>query len=533
MPLTTGKLPVDVLAEARTEQHLCAVPPGSPAWLSKRLADIGEAFEGLVAESAKGLISGTQVPFFEISQFGIERALTVLPVEPTFAESTKIVVLIDQIVAGLAEKLLTARQAVPRLVDHCVALSAAFALPGRLHRIIAANRQDAGKEVRDLAKGLQVTEVQARLMYDAYTDPNVDESFTGFVTTLSMNIDDPTQWDWSVQDHAVAFRKLLDNATAVWEVISNNRGVDRAGLEALVMPRFTLTEAPAQVLVGLLMDLETFDPRDVGTFLGDPTREMTAEATHLLQQTTDKEAMVILTPYYLKADGTERPGWTLSLAGLDSRSLDYLESYQHVRAGVGNALSLLKHNGSLALYEDRRQQRPDGEGVTGRAEGNTDFLYLASGEQLEGKCLTCLLIDDWREGFPNMQETTGIAFRYDSPQAEAPHVVLVAVPPRLSDQEEWTTDLLANTLLETIELFKVRMVGSDDIIGSDLGRHLPALLFGPDSEGKALFPSVPRFFFDFDIGSRYHYVPSEQLTASELATPDVTAVRGSGVELDE
>jgi hypothetical protein len=514
------------------EQALSQDPQGVSGALEnldERLTSIGNDFERTVVDTAAQLIAGGSVPFYEISQHGFEKALCVLPEKPTFAETTKIVGLLDQIVIAMSEKLNRARESTEAMVDHCAVLAAAFVHPETLRSIVASNSGNNVAAIQALARGLQITEAQATIIYEAYTDAS--ESFSGLVSAVAGKIGDGTQWDWLVQDHAIALRTLASHPEQIHSSVAS-ASASGADVVQTIMDGWLLTAKQAQIVIQEIQAIAAFDAALVGTYLDHPIKAQTAMATRLLQAVTDKEGMVIFTPHYLKAESAGRPGWTLNVGGLDSHSLDYLEPYRHVRAPVENALSLFEDDTSLRLYEDRRQQRPDGEGVSGRSEGNTDCLYLASPAQLSGECLTCLMIDDWREGFPNMQETTGIAVRYDSPEAEAPHAILLAVPPRLSEREEWTVDLLANTLLETIELMQVRMVGSADIIGSDLGRYFPALLFGPGSDGKALFPVAPRLLFDFDIGARHLYVPSERLTAAERKKPEVTAARGSGVELD-
>jgi len=85
-----------------------------------------------------------------------------------------------------------------------------------------------------------------------------------------------------------------------------------------------------------------------------------------------------------------------------------------------------------------------------------------------------LLLDEWSEMVPNLTESTGVAFYYDNPGAEAPQAVLVAVPPD-PNQTNWTTETLATIVNETLDLAKVRAVDGE-LLG-DLGQFLPALCF--------------------------------------------------------
>ncbi|MET9735778.1 hypothetical protein ABZZ79_35685 [Streptomyces sp. NPDC006458] len=81
-----------------------------------------------------------------------------------------------------------------------------------------------------------------------------------------------------------------------------------------------------------------------------------------------------------------------------------------------------------------------------------------------------LLLDTWPEILPNHEEETGVAFHYDAPGTQAPHSVLLAVPPTTAGQ--WSYDDLEATLLETLELAHVRAVDLCDL--GRYGQLLPA-----------------------------------------------------------
>ena len=68
-----------------------------------------------------------------------------------------------------------------------------------------------------------------------------------------------------------------------------------------------------------------------------------------------------------------------------------------------------------------------------------------------------LLVDEWTELVPSRDETTGIAFRYDPPDASAPQALLLAVPPVMG--EPWTVGGLNQVLLETLDLARIGHVG--------------------------------------------------------------------------
>ena len=133
--------------------------------------------------------------------------------------------------------------------------------------------------------------------------------------------------------------------------------------------------------------------------------------------------------------------------------------------------------------------------------------------------MSWLPVDSWTEGFPGMEERTGIALRYESPESEPPHVVLIAVPPKVDGSHEWTDDLLANCVLETIELMKVRMVGAHQVASCSLALALPQLVFGLPS-GVELFPTLMRLYYEYLANDTVFCVPASELSAAELAAAE-------------
>jgi len=83
-----------------------------------------------------------------------------------------------------------------------------------------------------------------------------------------------------------------------------------------------------------------------------------------------------------------------------------------------------------------------------------------------------LLLDDWSEVIPNQTEQTGIALHYESPQAQAPQAVLVAVPART--WYNWELDALVDSVEQTLKLTKARGVNLEHL---DFGQALPMNMF--------------------------------------------------------
>jgi hypothetical protein len=85
--------------------------------------------------------------------------------------------------------------------------------------------------------------------------------------------------------------------------------------------------------------------------------------------------------------------------------------------------------------------------------------------------LSGLFVDEWIEVVPNKDETTALTFQFDPPNSFAPQNVLVAVPP--VPGQDWTTETLRRVLVETLDLAKLRAVGTS-LLGA-AAQYLPAL----------------------------------------------------------
>ena len=96
-----------------------------------------------------------------------------------------------------------------------------------------------------------------------------------------------------------------------------------------------------------------------------------------------------------------------------------------------------------------------------------------------GAAVAGLMIDEWVEVWPSSQQTTGIALNYSDPTSRPPQAILVAVRP--DDFPDWTLQSLEGSVLEALDLAKIRAVDPDTL--GALGQHLPALYFAFNSAG--------------------------------------------------
>ena len=102
-----------------------------------------------------------------------------------------------------------------------------------------------------------------------------------------------------------------------------------------------------------------------------------------------------------------------------------------------------------------------------------------------------LLIDDWTEVIPTKDETTGISFNYNQPNAMPPQALLLAVTPKITGHWDWLA--LVGVLEDTLLRAKLRAVE-------------PALL---DKEDKAelsvLLPAILSSFSEYDLDIALDY----------------------------
>lgn len=84
--------------------------------------------------------------------------------------------------------------------------------------------------------------------------------------------------------------------------------------------------------------------------------------------------------------------------------------------------------------------------------------------------LSGLVVDEWVETVPSVEEMTGLTFHYDAPAARAPQAILLAVPGE-ADQDHWTLDGVIATIREAIDLAKLRGLTPDELPAT--GTFLP------------------------------------------------------------
>jgi hypothetical protein len=112
-----------------------------------------------------------------------------------------------------------------------------------------------------------------------------------------------------------------------------------------------------------------------------------------------------------------------------------------------------------------------------------------------------LMVDEWVEVLPSAQQITGLSFHFDDPTARAPQAILLAVRP--DDFPEWTFEAVEGSILEALDLAKLRAV-DPDALGA-LGHYLPALYFAYNTGG----PQTDAVSTNFNIALRTAQIRNE------------------------
>ena len=90
---------------------------------------------------------------------------------------------------------------------------------------------------------------------------------------------------------------------------------------------------------------------------------------------------------------------------------------------------------------------------------------LAAGAAVAG-----LMFDAWLDQIPGRDLVTGAALHFDAPSSRPPQAMLLVVPP---EGEEWSFDLVVDSLMETLEAAKLRAVDPDILLAH--GHQFPAV----------------------------------------------------------
>jgi hypothetical protein len=118
------------------------------------------------------------------------------------------------------------------------------------------------------------------------------------------------------------------------------------------------------------------------------------------------------------------------------------------------------------------------------------MVAFVPGAVTAGAPITGLMIDEWTEVLPSRQQITGVSFQYTDPVARPPQSILLAIKP--DGFPEWTMEAVEGSVLEALELAKIRAVDPDSL--GALGHYLPALYFAYNTGA----PKIETVSIDFN-----------------------------------
>jgi len=150
--------------------------------------------------------------------------------------------------------------------------------------------------------------------------------------------------------------------------------------------------------------------------------------------------------------------------------------------GTGDSLTL-----QVAQLPYHEQDRWIGLSATPEkplTAGRLSLVIHLTGSVDFSQPLAGLMIDEWVEVVPNANETTGLVFQYNQPDACPPQAILLAVPPNPAEQNVWTQSSLVQVLRETMDLAHIRAVTPDLL--DELNQYLPALYFSLNAKGDTI-----------------------------------------------
>ncbi len=125
---------------------------------------------------------------------------------------------------------------------------------------------------------------------------------------------------------------------------------------------------------------------------------------------------------------------------------------------------------------------PETDAVTGKpfdiAHDTLSMIVHGDSAFAPGSLRYGIMIDSWTETIPAREQSTGIAFHYNRPDAMPPQTLLLAVPPSMTGH--WSWDALASIVDDTLRRAKLRAVEphllDEHVQNPELGVLLPAVI---------------------------------------------------------
>lgn len=85
---------------------------------------------------------------------------------------------------------------------------------------------------------------------------------------------------------------------------------------------------------------------------------------------------------------------------------------------------------------------------------------------------TGIMVEEWIDVVPLKEQTTGISFHYDQPNARAPQCLILGLTPQITGNWQW--DDIVDMMIQTFDLAKKRGLGYEAVAETPIGQ-LPGL----------------------------------------------------------
>jgi hypothetical protein len=188
-----------------------------------------------------------------------------------------------------------------------------------------------------------------------------------------------------------------------------------------------------------------------------------------------------------------------TVLGGDVRAPDrFVQSIARTRDAMVKSLRLSIYSRAFgsSFYQPHVVQMPPRAGdkwiaLEGAAIQPGTLSFVCFGDPVELSAATNwsgVLVDEWVETVPDAEIDTGVSFHFESEAAEAPNLILTAVNP--SHDGTWQHEDLLGTILETLDLAKVRAV-HPDLLGS-FSQYLPTVMLAQNDDDKVTVSSLIR-----------------------------------------
>lgn len=236
--------------------------------------------------------------------------------------------------------------------------------------------------------------------------------------------------------------------------------------------------------------------------------KLISDSVAYLKNRTAGEAMMIFPPFCRSNEdlainsSTKTPASdNYKYSDLNYKLKDSFGEYANVRKNIRFLKQMYMDTNSLGVYSDLGTQRSFQEALSMAKSKlssppsdvenispipvqffvDKHFIVPKNGMTIKTNLpLAGFLVDEWTDFIPNTQEFTALGLNYETPKSEAPQAILIAVPPAISDENEWKIETVAEIVADTIDLMRLRAVGGEDAINCNLGYLLPCIFLDSD-----------------------------------------------------